>query len=89
MATMTPEQRSQARHALGLPNKQKKSYRNRYCTDESDTVWSELVKSGLATMRPASSIPMGGSALFYLTKDGARLALESGETLCEEDFPNT
>jgi hypothetical protein len=84
---MTPEQRELARHALGLPNKQKKSYRNRYVCEESDPVWSEFVRLGWATMRPAASVPFGGCAIFYLTKAGAELALDKGEKLDPEDFP--
>ncbi len=84
---MTNEQKEMARHALGLPNKQRKSYRNRYVVDENDPHWSDLVAKGMATMRPAASVPFGGSAIFYLTLAGAKAALNRGEKLCPEDFP--
>lgn len=78
---MTIEQREQARHALGLPNSQNKTNRNRYCVGEDDPVWSSLVAEGLATMRPAASLPFGGSALFYLTRKAAEMVLEPGEQI--------
>ncbi len=84
---MNPEQKELARHALGLPNKAKKSYRNRYVCPEDDIHWSDLVAKGMATMRPAASVPFGGCAIFYLTEAGARVALNKGEKLCSEDFP--
>lgn len=75
------EQREQACHALGLPNSQNKTNRNRYCVGEDDPVWSSLVAEGLATMRPAASLPFGGSALFYLTRKAAEMVLEPGEQI--------
>ena len=87
MAEMTAEQREQARHALGLDGTRKKSYRNRYVIHEDNPVWSDMVAKGWATMRPASTVPFGGCAIFYLTRTGALLALNKGEKLCPEDFP--
>lgn len=84
---LTKEEKAEARHALGLPNKAKKSYRNQFCADEKNELWSRMVQRGLATMRPADTIPMGGSAMFYLTPMGAKLALNKGEKLSEYDFP--
>jgi len=78
---MTPEHREQMRHALGLPNGQNMTYRNRYCVEESDPVWSALVAAGLATMRPAADLPFGGCALFYLTRKAAEMVLEPGEKI--------
>lgn len=86
---MTSVQREEARHALGLPNKRRQSYRNRFVCAETDPVWSAMVTAGWATMRPASSVPFGGSAIFYLTEAGAKLALNKGEKLCLEDFPQS
>jgi hypothetical protein len=45
------------------------------------------VAAGEATMRPAATVPFGGSAIFYLTEAGARLALNRGEKLDPVDFP--
>lgn len=84
---MTPKQKELARHALGLPNKARKSYRNRYVCPEDDLHWSDLVAKGMATMRPAATLPFGGDACFYLTEEGAKAALEGREKLCPEDFP--
>jgi hypothetical protein len=84
---MTPEQRELARHALGLPNKRRQTYRNRYVCREDNPEWSAMVAAGEATMRPAATVPFGGSAIFYLTEAGARLALNRGEKLDPEDFP--
>lgn len=85
---MTPEQRRQARHALGLPNRFGRTYRNRYVTAEADPNWQALVAAGLARCeawsRPGWSTP---SAMFSLTYEGAKLALDPGETLDLEDFP--
>lgn len=85
---MTRDQRRKARHALGLPNRFDRSYRNRYVTAETDPDWQALVAAGLARCEPSSrpgwSTP---SALFYLTHEGATLALDAGETLDLEDFP--
>ena len=83
---MTPTQRDEARHALGLPNKNKQSYRNRFCTSKDNAVWSPLVVAGLATFREFSTLPVG-EAMFYLTEAGAKMALDEGEKLCPEDFP--
>ncbi|MET3648076.1 hypothetical protein [Phyllobacterium ifriqiyense] len=84
---MTPEQKELARHALGLPNNSRRSYRNRFVTEEDNPEWSALVKAGHAKMRAAKTLPFGGSAMFWLTLEGAKLALNKGEKLCPEDFP--
>ena len=84
---MTPTQRKLARHALGLPNATRVSYRNRYVADYAPGVydqWAEMTEAGLAEMAPAV-IP--GQRRFWLTEIGALLALEPGEMLCPEDFP--
>jgi hypothetical protein len=88
---MTPRQKELARHALGLPNNQRTSYRNRFVagpghSDYAD--WMAMVEAGLATRRDGKRIPFGGSDLFYLTEEGARLALEGRERLDREDFPS-
>lgn len=84
---MTPRQLSLARHALGLPNKRDRSYRNRYLIpkDSPDYAdWCAMVVNDEA--RVASP---HGSALccFALTLHGAQLALGPGERLDAEDFP--
>jgi hypothetical protein len=90
MGDMTPRQRELARHALGLPNKNRTSYRNQFCAgdghqDAAD--WEAMVAAGFASKRDGATIPFGGDHLFYLTDDGARMALEPREYLDSEDFP--
>ena len=87
---LTPEQIKLARHALGIPNKRRKSYRNRFvigagCTDYEQ--WMAMVALGAAKRVDASRVPFGVGDLFYLTMSGARAALKRGEMLCPEDFP--
>ena len=83
---MTPAQKKLARHALGLdnPDARGKSYRNRYFAPiiGDDTVeWHKMKDAGLA------EITSGSQPMFYLTIHGARAALNKGERLCPEDFP--
>lgn len=79
---MTPRQIELARHALGLPNDQGRSYSNRFWagpghTDYRD--WEQMVAEGAA----AKNHTVPG---FHMTKAGAEQALKSGETLDPEDF---
>jgi hypothetical protein len=86
---MTDRQRELARHALGLPNQRRTSYRNRFCTGPGCTDydnWCEMVEKGFARRR-AGSVLTGGDDLFSLTRAGAEVVLMPGETLCPEDFP--
>lgn len=86
---MTPAQRELARHALGLPNDRRRSYRNRYVAEDGGRAWKEwqeLVGRGYAEARPLSA-HSAGRTLFNLTEAGARSALDARETLCREDFP--
>lgn len=85
---LTPEQRDLARHALGLPNKRRRSYRNRFVTfgGPNHDVWMAMVAMG-AARRCAATELTGGGDFFWLTPDGAAAALETREKLCPEDFP--
>lgn len=84
---MTPRQKELARHALGLPNERKRSYRNRFFTAPTianpDFVdWSSMVAIGCARgVRETDLL-----AHFWLTRKGAEAALEKGESLDLEDF---
>lgn len=85
---MTPAQRELARHALGLPNQARRSYRNRYFASaggEAAEQWLSMVAAGEAeggwAGRKVSSL------FFCLTRKGAEAALAAGECLCREDFP--
>lgn len=86
---MTPEQRDLARHALGLGNGRKKSYRNRFVVwtgGDDFQHWMALVAAGDAWHK---SYSFGvGYTLFHLTQQGALKALDAGETLDPEDFPD-
>ncbi len=88
---MTPRQLDLARHALGLPNKRRQSYRNHFVTgdwsvDYGD--WQAMVAAGLARRRAGNALT-GGDDLFWLTKEGATAALKRGERLDPEDFLKT
>ncbi len=82
---MTPTQRKLARHALGLPNKQRRTYRNHYlgAHKAAEPDWDALVAAGMATSRPFNTC----DTMYHLTRAGAVLALEGGEKLDKEDFP--
>jgi hypothetical protein len=84
---MTPEQRKLARHALGLPNGQKRSYRNRFYAavgSEDEARWIGPCAQGMAVRSPCSSPTL---IFFCLTRKGAESALAKGEKLDLEDFP--
>lgn len=84
---MTPEQIKLARHALGLPNDQKRSYRNRYFATVGTDIeerWDDLVHQGLAHRQRQDG---ARTTFFCLSERGARRAIDSTESLCPEDFP--
>lgn len=87
MAELTSQQLELARHALGLPNKDRRSYRNRYLISRAGkkhAAWEGMRRAGFARVeREATSY----GDLFFLTRKGAEAALQPGETLCPEDFP--
>lgn len=80
---MTDRQKELARRALGLnnPKCKKTSYRNRFIASAGHADfkdWSCLVAAGQASF---------DDGCFYLTREGATLALSAGEKLDKEDFP--
>lgn len=90
MSERTQAQTDLARHALGLPNRKRRSYRNRFVagpghSDYDD--WQAMVERGDARRRAGSALT-GGDELFWLTRQGAQAALKRGEKLCPEDFPS-
>jgi hypothetical protein len=92
MTAITPTQRRLARHALGLPNARNRSYRNRFiatcCPGDYDH-WMAMTEAGLADHGTLHT-PAGFKhpvRRFWLTPEGAKAALEPGETLEPEDFP--
>lgn len=87
---MTDYQRDLARHALGLPNKRKTTYRNRYVVGRGNKdygEWQAMVAAGEAGRRDAVTVPFGGDDLFWLTFKGAKAAMQPGEKLDPEDIP--
>lgn len=86
---MNTAQRRMARHALGLPNLRGRSYRNRYVLTYKPTTsfnqWDDMVNAGEAERTK----PIRGQVRFWLTAVGAKAALDPGETLDPEDFPET
>lgn len=87
---MTEKQIALARHALGLSDRNKVSYRNRFVAGPGHKEyadWMAMVSAGQAKMVDGKSISFCGD-LFWLTAEGARLALKPGESLDPEDFPN-
>lgn len=86
-AEVTPAQIKLARHALGLPNDRKRSYRNRYFTPIGSAAyveWCDMVADGKARGKEDGS----PQAFFWLRVEGATEACEPGETLDMEDFEN-
>ena len=85
---MNALQRQLARHALGLPNFRRVSFRNRYAVPYAPTrdfeAWEALADAGMAE---SNGPRRSGLMIFWLTREGAEAALEPGETLCPQDFP--
>ena len=84
---MTEAQTKLARHALGLPNKQNTSNRNRFCTGPGSAdypEWQAMVAEGDAVERTG---PLwGGDSMFYLTVKGALAVRGPKEHISHEDF---
>ena len=88
---MTPHQRMLARHALGLPNEGKRSFRNRYITapgTREHASWEEMVAAREAVKTPGDEMGLGRNDHFRLRHLAAKAACDPGETLDPEDFPN-
>ena len=85
---LTEAQLKLARHALGLSEGRKRSYRNRYSAGHgtpASNEWAVMVTEGLANCYARYAT----LSHYELTEDGARAALRPGETLDPEDFPGT
>lgn len=83
---MTPAQRNLARQALGLGLRWSRSGRNVFVAPHASPAvgeWREMVAAGEAVQRE----PGGPFARFELTRAGAELALDPGESLNPEHFP--
>ena len=87
---LSPEQRELARLALGLPNRNNRSNRNRFVTGpggDDYAHWMAMVDAGLARRRDGKTLPFGGDDMFSLTLAGAKAAKRRNEGLDSEDFP--
>jgi hypothetical protein len=87
---VTPEQIDLARHALGLGNGRRVSYRNYFVTGPGHSDhenWVAMVNDDMAIRRKGNAIT-GGDDIFHLTPAGAKAALNRGERLDPEDFPS-
>jgi len=87
---MTPKQRELARHALGLSAREKRAYRNSYVVDpacEDHDEWTAMVEHGAARVTTIRRNIYGGMDVFWLTHEGATLALGPRETLGDLRFP--
>lgn len=90
MSGMSNRQWGLARHALGLPNRAERSYRNRFIagTQHRDyRTWRAMVRAGHAESHVFSKTDRNTRFCFSLTRQGADLAVLPGESLCPEDFP--
>lgn len=91
--TMHHMERHLARHALGLPTlagepRRPVTFRNRYQTTLASnfgSIWQGMVAKGWAEL--VTFTARVGMGHFRLTRAGAELALDPGESLCPEDFP--
>jgi hypothetical protein len=86
---LTPYQTKLARHALGLPNARRRSYRNHFVCGPGHTdygAWQSMVSDGNAKRKGGSAMT-GGDDCFWLTLEGAKAAIQQGEKLDPEDFP--
>ena len=83
---MSEKQQDMARHALGLPNREYRSYRNHFCIGpggDGYEDWLDLASKGLAIRRTVSH--WGGDDMFYLTLKGALMARLPNESISAED----
>ena len=89
MEGMTTKQIELARHALGLSQFRKKSYRNRFIAGDGHPDFPEWMKMVIdRNAKRSQSRMFGGDSMFMLTLVGARTALNAGEQLDKEDFPD-
>lgn len=85
---MNPEQKTLARHALGLDGRRRTSYRNRFFVHVDTPAWHEWMAMCAAGEAERDDWRSDGSGhRFSLTRAGGDLALDHGESLDLEDFP--
>ena len=84
---MTPLQLDLARHALGLPNPQRRTSRNRYLIPKDGpdyAQWLDMIERGEALLVSPRTSTL---ACFALTLKGGQLAIGPREQLDPADFP--
>ena len=82
-AEMTDRQRELSRHALGLPNDRRVTYRNRFIVGPGMTnfqEWEDLAEKGLAVKSAGET-----ANCYQLTLAAARMVLHKNERICRED----
>jgi hypothetical protein len=74
---------------LGLPNRDRRSYRNHFCASAGHTDYLTLLAMSAAGYLRRKSAQKARTVedLWFLTEAAARLALDKGERLDLEDFP--
>lgn len=90
MRRLTQKQYLLARHALGLPNDHKKSYRNHFMAADGTpdfNEWKTMEADGFAFGVKCEELWGKNNTMFRLSESGARRALFGREKLDEEDFP--
>lgn len=86
---LSDEEKKLCRHALGLPNAKKKSYRNHFVTSKGgrDAEVFEVMHDKGLVLRQANNKLLGSGDVFYrLTRAAAAACLEPGERLDQTDF---
>ena len=86
---LSPAQKKLARHAMGLGNGSRRTYRNHFVAGPGHDAfdeWQAMVRIGAARCQNGGQLS-GGDMVFWLTRAGGEAALEEGETLKREDFP--
>lgn len=87
---LTAKQTAHVRHALGLNEGVKQSYRNRYFATAGSEVaneWEAMCALGAAGRDDCQGCPKTTLRRYFVTPAGARAVLRAGESLCPEDFP--
>lgn len=86
---ITDKQRDLVRHALGLDERHKRTYRNHFVTSplcDEYKEWADLLNHGLARHNKGSQLS-GGDEVFWATKELATFVLKPDEQL-SENFRN-
>lgn len=83
------QQRELVRHAIGLNERSKKTYRNHFVTGAGSKdydAWMDMVTKGYAHHRPGSEMS-GGDDVFWVTRETALSVCNKNEHLSEDFRP--